>query len=270
MVQFRAVQSSSLDRTDVAKEPRRDMDFDKKTPTFENLKDMDYRGIFKRVTENQDINVWKDFIVFCGDFCRSSVEVMEDFMDKDKDTVEIEEMITDFVDFWAMARCWFKEKLGLTVDDEDDDEEEMEVDQVSAEDRGEEQTVRGVNKQERLKGVGVDGLLGVERIDGQEHDDGWGRISLDLKGVRSNRVVVKKRIGELGSNQQFENVEKVTDEEEGGKNRKPRCDFGVNKRELMEEEREVMPQQGEEPGGERQRESVGKGRRRMRGLHSRI
>ena len=230
------------------------MDFDKKTPTFENLKDMDYRGIFKRVTVNQDINVWKDFIVFCGDFCRSSVEVMEDFMDKD--TVEIEEMITDFVDFWAMARCWFKEKLGLTVDDEDDDEEEMEVDQVSAEDRGEEQTVRGVNKQERLKGVGGDGLLSVERIDGQEHDDGWGRIRwvCDLGG----------------SNQQFENVEKVTDEEEGGKNRKPRCDVGVNKRELMEEEREVMPQQGEEPGGERQRESVGKGKRRMRGLHSRI
>ena len=45
---------------------------------------------------------------------------------------------------------------------------------------------------------------------------------------------------------------------------------GVNKRELMEEEREVMPQQGEEPGGERKRERVGKGRRRMRGLHSRI
>ena len=200
-----------------------------KTATFEILKDK----VFLEATENQDINVWKDFIVFCGDFCRSSVEVMEDFMDKD--TVEIEEMITDFVDFWAMARCWFKEKLGLTVDDEDDDEEE--VDQV-------------------LKGVGGDGLLSVERIDGQEHDDGWGRIRwvCDLGG----------------SNQQFENVEKVTDEEEGGKNRKPRCDVGVNKRELMEEEREVMPQQGEEPGGERQRESVGKGRRRMRGLHSRI
>ena len=75
--------------------------------------------------------MWKDFI----DFCRSSVEVMKDLMDKY--TVEIDEMITDFVDFWSMASCWFKEKLGLTVEDE-----------------------------EEMKGIGGDGF------DGQERDDG--------------------------------------------------------------------------------------------------
>ena len=92
-----------------------------KTATFEILKDK----VSLEVTENQDINVWKEFL--------------EDFLDKmDKYTVEIDERITDFLDFWAIASCWLKEKLGLT--DEDDNEEEMEVDQASIEDRGEEQT----------------------------------------------------------------------------------------------------------------------------------
>ena len=83
------------------------------------------------------------------------------------------------------------------------------------------------------------------------------------------------------SNQQFEKVEKVTYEEEGGKNKKPRLD--VCEEASIEEEGEVMPQQGEESGGgrltredldrlfedsddEMERESVGQGRRRMRGF----
>ena len=83
------------------------------------------------------------------------------------------------------------------------------------------------------------------------------------------------------SNQQFEKVEKVTYEKEGGKNKKPRLD--VCEEASIEEEGEVMPQQGEESGGgrltredldhlfedsddEMERESVGKGRRRNRGF----
>ena len=100
-----------------------------KTATFEILKDK----VSLEVTENQDIKVWKEFL--------------EDFLDKmDKYTVEIDERITDFLDFWAIASCWLKEKLGLT--DEDDNEEE------SIEDRGEEQTMRGGNKQDWILGKG--------------------------------------------------------------------------------------------------------------------
>ena len=83
------------------------------------------------------------------------------------------------------------------------------------------------------------------------------------------------------SNLQFEKVEKVTFEEEGGKNKKPRLD--VCEEAGFEGEVEVVPRQGEESGGggltredldrlfedsddEMERESVGKGRRRRRGF----
>ena len=91
------------------------------------------------------------------------------------------------------------------------------------------------------------------------------------------------------SNQQFEKVEKVTYEEEGGKNKKPRLD--ASEEAGFEGEVEVVPRQGGEAGGggreesggggltreyldrlfedsddEMERESVGKGRRRRRGF----
>ena len=51
------------------------------------------------------------------------------------------------------ASYWLKEKSCLTVEDEDENEEEMEVDQASIEDRSEEQTRRGRNNQDRMVGM---------------------------------------------------------------------------------------------------------------------
>ena len=92
------------------------MDFETKTATFEILKDMErIFGLVQQLLQRD------------GRFL-------------DKYTDEIDELITDFMDFWAIASYWVKEKLGLTVEEEDENEEEMEVDQASIEDRGEEQT----------------------------------------------------------------------------------------------------------------------------------
>ena len=100
------------------------MDSGTKTSTFEFLKDKDYedyKDFFLRVTENEDINVWKEFLEFCSSFCNW----MEDFLEKlDKYTAEIDEVITNFLDFWSIAGCWLKERFGLTVEDGDDNEDQ--------------------------------------------------------------------------------------------------------------------------------------------------
>ena len=99
------------------------MDFETKTATFEILKDMErIFGLLKQLLQRDGRLL-------------------------DKYTDEIDELITDFMDFCN----WLEEKLGLTVEDEN--EEEMEVDQASIEDRGEEQTRRGGNKQDRMVGM---------------------------------------------------------------------------------------------------------------------
>ena len=142
------------------------MDSGTKTSTSEFLKDKDYedyKDFFLRVTEYQDINVWKEFLEFCSSYCNW----MEDFLDKlDEYTDEIDEVITDFLDFWAIARCWLKEWLGLTVENGDDNEEEMEEGQVSIEER----TMRGGNKQDRM--VGMVELLGEREKPTGEQDVG--------------------------------------------------------------------------------------------------
>ena len=109
------------------------MDFESnKMPTFEYLKDEDYRGTFRRVIENQDINVCRDFL----DFCSRSLDVMGDFLDKETVKIDYINVITDFMDFWANASCWFKENLGLTVEDENErrgtGEDEVEKEDVEA------------------------------------------------------------------------------------------------------------------------------------------
>ena len=152
------------------------MDSGTKTSTSEFLKDKDYedyKDFFLRVTEYQDINVWKEFLEFCSSYCNW----MEDFLDKldeggelDEYTDEIDEVITDFLDFWAIARCWLKEWLGLTVENGDDNEEEMEEGQVSIEDGDEERTMRGGNKQDRM--VGMVELLGEREKPTGEQDVG--------------------------------------------------------------------------------------------------
>ena len=313
------------------------MDLETKTATFEILKDMErIFGLLQQLLQRDGRLL-------------------------DKYTDEIDELITDFMDFCY----WLEEKLGLTVEDEN--EEEMEVDQASIEDRSEELTRRGGNNQDKLvwmveilgKGEKPTGEqdVGADYRDDREKDldqegDGDQRcrkkkeIGLGAVRMREGRpkhglargaggdededeeapttnkemdyegedeearkvIVAEETVGtvnkqeEVGeemlskeedpdgrkrslSNQQFENkfenVENVTYEEEGGKNKKPRLD--VCEEASIEEEGEVMPQQGEESGGgrltredldrlfedsddEMERESVGKGRRRNRGF----
>ena len=172
-------------------EPSRDMET--KTATFEILKDK----VSLEVTENQDINLWKEFL--------------EDFLDKmDKYTVEIDERITDFLDFWAIASCWLKEKLGLT--DEDDNEEEMEVDQASIEDRGEEQTMRGGNKQDWILGKGekptCEQDVGADYSDDRERD-------LDQEATKDH----KDKVNSMETEDKPEVMKKVKDKNEDDANK---------------------------------------------------
>ena len=236
-------------------EPSRDMET--KTATFEILKDK----VFLEATENQDINVW--------------IEFLEDFLDKlDKYTVEIDERLTDFLDFWAIASCWLKEKLGLT--DEDDNEEEMEVDQASIEDRSEELTRRGGNIQDRM--VGMVEILGKGEKPTGEQDVGADyrddrEKDLDQEGDGDQRCRKKKEIG-LGAVRMREGRPKHGlargaggDEDEDEK--APTTNKEMDYEGEDEEARKVIVAE-ETVGTVNKQESVGKGRRRMRGMHSRI
>ena len=128
------------------------MDFETKTATFEILKDMErIFGLLQQLLQRD------------GRFL-------------DKYTDEIDELITDFMDFWAIASYWVKEKLGLTVEEEDENEEEMEVDQASIEDRSEVQTRRGGYKQDSMGCAG--GCKGLKTLFWSSSSSGLGSSSV--------------------------------------------------------------------------------------------
>ena len=145
------------------------MDFETKTATFEILKDMErIFGLLKQLLQRDGRLL-------------------------DKYTDEIDELITDFMDFCN----WLEEKLGLTVEDEN--EEEMEVDQASIEDRSEELTRRGGNIQDRMVGMveilgkgekptGGEQVVGADYREDREKD-------LDQEGDGDQRCRKKKEIG---------------------------------------------------------------------------
>ena len=258
------------------------MDSGTKTSTFEFSKDKDYedyKDFFLRVTENEEINVWKEFLDFCSSFCNW----MEDFLEKvDKYTAEIDEVMTNFLDFWAIAGCWLKERFGLTVEDGEDNE-----DQALIEDGGD-QEGDGDQRCMKKKEIGRGAVRmregrpkhGLVRGDGGDEDEDEEMVyegeDEEARKVRVAEVTMGtvKKQEEVGeemhskeedpdkgkhgsdrrkrslSNQQFENklekVENVTYEEEGGKNKKPRLD--VCEEAGFEGEGEVVPRQGEESG----------------------
>ena len=144
------------------------MDFETKTATFEILKDMErIFGLLQQLLQRDGRLL-------------------------DKYTDEIDELITDFMDFCY----WLEEKLGLTVEDEN--EEEMEVDQASIEDRSEELTRRGGNNQDRM--VGMVEILGKgekptgEQVVGADYRDDREK-DLDQEGDGDQRCRKKKEIG---------------------------------------------------------------------------
>ena len=161
------------------------MDLETKTATFEILKDMErIFGLLQQLLQRDGRLL-------------------------DKYTDEIDELITDFMDFCN----WLEEKLGLTVEDEN--EEEMEVDQASIEDRSEELTRRGGNNQDKLvwmveilgKGEKPTGEqdVGADYRDDREKD-------LDQEGDGDQRCRKKKEIG-LGAVRMREGRPKHEDEE---------------------------------------------------------
>ena len=272
------------------------MDSGTKTSTFEFLKYKDYedyKNFFLRVTENEDINVWKEFLEFCSSFCNW----MEDFLEKlDEYTAEIDEVITNFLDFWAIAGCWLKERFGLMVEDGDDglamgaggdeyEDEEMVYEGEDEEARNEDEEMVYEGEDEEARKVRVAEVT-VGTVNKQE-EAGEEMLSKEEDPDKGKHGSDRRK--RSLSNQQFEKVENVTYEEEGGKNKKPRLD--ASEEAGFEGEVEVVPRQGEESGGggreesggggltreyldrlfedsddEMERESVGKGRRRRRGF----
>ena len=160
------------------------MDFETKTATFEILKDMErIFGLLKQLLQRDGRLL-------------------------DKYTDEIDELITDFMD----ASYWLKEKLGLT--DEDDNEEEMEVDQASIEDRGEEQTMRGGNKQDWILGKGKGEKPTGEQDVGADYSDDREK-DLDQEATKDH----EDKVNSMETENKPEVMKKVKDKNEDDANK---------------------------------------------------